>query len=112
MSDLSDTGSTIDFRIAESDSKEVAEGFDGEAVQRIFVAELSIQVLIEQTKLRRFWQPGYDEAARLLQTLPLTTAKFDLANRHLLNANRYSRDGEFGAASFELRMLRGCVQRL
>lgn len=112
MSDLSDKSSTIDFPPAASGFKEVGRGFHGEIAQRIIVTELSIQVLIEQSKLRNFWSAGYDEAARLIGALPLTTAEFLFANGHLQNALEYCLNAEFGAAAFELRMVRGCVQRL
>jgi hypothetical protein len=112
MNELFDTGSTIDFRPSESGNKEDARGFPGEVAQRIRVTELSIQVLIEQSRLRKFCRPGYDETARLIEALPLATSAFAFANRHLQNAVEYSLCAEFGAAAFELRLVRGCIQRL
>jgi hypothetical protein len=47
--------------------------------------------------------------AELLETLPLTTAFFSLSKRRLLNARRYLESAEFGAASYELRLLHGML---
>jgi hypothetical protein len=112
MNNHSQTDSTIDYRPAGSVCNKVEALVPGERIQRIIVAEHGIQLLIEQAKLRNCWEPGYEEMARLIEALPLPTAEFELAKRHLENALEYSRNGEFGAASFELRMVRGCVQRL
>ncbi len=51
------------------------------------------------------------EASFLLETLPLTTEEFGLANNRLQNANRYSTSGELGAARWELVMLRKALLR-
>jgi len=45
--------------------------------------------------------------ARFLECLPLATSEFDLARARLRNAYRYIRSNEIGAASYELRLLRG-----
>jgi hypothetical protein len=83
-----------------------------ELQQRMRLMELCVEVLIGQTKIFKLWEEGYQETARFLQTLPLTTSEFDLARLRLENALRYCRRREFGAAAFELRALRSRVQRL
>jgi hypothetical protein len=50
--------------------------------------------------------------AKLLESLPLTTAEFSLAKNHLNNAILYNRQRECGAASFELSMIFGLLNRL
>jgi hypothetical protein len=83
-----------------------------ETIQRIRKTEQSLHRLIERTKSGVVCEQGFVEVSRLLEALPLPTADFDLANRRLQNALDYARSGEFGAAAFELRMVRGFVQRL
>jgi hypothetical protein len=50
--------------------------------------------------------------AELLETLPLATEYFGLAKRRLLNARHYLDSAEFGAASYELRLLHGMLSEL
>lgn len=47
-----------------------------------------------------------NELSDLLDSLPLTTAEFDVRRARIANAIRYSQSGEFGAAQFELKLLR------
>jgi hypothetical protein len=42
---------------------------------------------------------------RLLEALPLASAEFSVAVNRLANARHYLRDGEYGAARYELRLL-------
>jgi hypothetical protein len=51
------------------------------------------------------------EIHRLLEALPLGTAEFGLAVNRISNAQSYLRSGEPGAARFELRLLRGSLER-
>jgi hypothetical protein len=83
-----------------------------EAQQRLRVLELTIHLLVARTTSGDFWVDGFVEARRLLETVPLTTSEFDLARVHLQNAHSYGQRHEFGAAAFELRIVRGIVQRL
>ena len=79
--------------------------------QRMRVLELTVQLLIARTSMGDFWIEGLREVGKLLQTLPLPTAEFEAAVRHLENAIGYCQEKEFGAATFELRALRGHLQR-
>jgi hypothetical protein len=83
-----------------------------ESQQRLRVLELSVHLLIARTKSGDFWADGFEETAKLLETVPLTTSEFDRTCVHLQNARVYSIRGEFGAAAFELRIVRGILQRL
>ena len=80
--------------------------------QRLRVLELSVQLLIARTKSGDFWDDGFRNTAKLLETIPLTTSEFDSARLHLQNARAYGRIREFGASTFELRIVRGILQRL
>lgn len=80
--------------------------------QRVRQAELCIETLIERTKGGDFWSPGFGELQELLGALPLPTGAFLTTTAHLNNAWNYCRRQEYGAAAFELRIVRGAVQRL
>jgi hypothetical protein len=80
--------------------------------QRLRVLELSVHLLIARTKSGDFWFDGFRNTAELLETVPLTTSEFDSARLHLQNARAYGRIREFGASTFELRIVRGILQRL
>lgn len=49
----------------------------------------------------------WDELETLVESLPLPTAEFALAMKHLYNAKEYVSAGEVGAAKFELKMMLG-----
>jgi hypothetical protein len=83
-----------------------------ESEQVLRVLKLSVAILIARTKIRDFWAEGFEDAATLLDAVPLATSRFDSAKSHLANANVYCRQIEFGAATFELRALRGRLQSL
>ena len=51
------------------------------------------------------------QARRLLESLPLTTDEFGLACNRLVNAFRYAKSGESGAANWELVTLRKSLFR-
>lgn len=80
--------------------------------QRLRVAELCIELLISQTKLRQLWTEGYQEAGRHLQTLAMAADDYRLTRQHLDNALAYCQAHEFAAAAFELRMVRGRLHRM
>ena len=80
--------------------------------QRMRVLELNVELLIARTNMSDFWMAGFLECGNLLASLPLPTLEFVSANRHLENAIGYCRQREFGAGAFELRALRGRLQRL
>ena len=74
---------------------------------RLVLMNQLIHLLIEQATARQTWPQVYRRALRVLDTVPMGTADYDLAVRRLSNALTYSSREEFGAATFELRMLRG-----
>jgi hypothetical protein len=83
-----------------------------ESEQVLRVLKLSVAILIARTKILDFWAEGFEDAATLLDAVPLATSRLDSAKSHLANANVYCRQIEFGAATFELRALRGRLQSL
>ena len=52
-----------------------------------------------------------EQALLLLQALPLDSAEFGLAINRLANARHYLESGEYGAARFELRLLRQSLEQ-
>jgi hypothetical protein len=50
--------------------------------------------------------------AVLLDSLPLATVEFAVASSHVKNAMTYFRQGEAGAARFELHLILGTVRAL
>jgi hypothetical protein len=97
-----------------NDGREVANNAHvlSESQQRLRVLDLSVHLLLARTKSGDFWAEGFEETAKLLETVPLTTSEFDMAGVHLHNARAYCLRREFGAAAFELRIVRGILQRL
>jgi hypothetical protein len=79
--------------------------------QRLRVLELYVQLLIARTSMGEYWPEGLQEVASLLASLPLPKDEFSLVRRHLQNAVVYCQQEEFGAAAFELRALRGHLER-
>jgi hypothetical protein len=80
--------------------------------QRLRVLELTVQLLIARTSIGDYWADGLRDVGKLLAALPIPTAEFKSATRHWQNAVGYCQENEFGAATFELRALRGYLQRL
>jgi hypothetical protein len=80
--------------------------------QRMRVLELTVQLLIARTIMGDYWAVGLRDVGKLLAALPMPTAELMSATRHLQNAVNYCQEGEFGAATYELRALRGHLQRL
>jgi hypothetical protein len=83
-----------------------------EPEQRMRTLERSVALLIARTKLGEFCTKGFREVRRFLETVPLATPEFLAATRHLRNAYDYADLSEFGAAAFELRIVRGILLRL
>jgi hypothetical protein len=101
--------------VATQQTKSCLEGVGSaatEVLQRLWLIELSVEVLLAQTKIGKLWREGYREAMEFLKTIPLTTDEFAACLLRFDNALRYCGQGEFGAAGFELRMLRGILQKL
>jgi hypothetical protein len=82
-----------------------------ESEQRLRVLELSVRLLIARIKMGEFWAEGFSDVTQFLEAVPLVTPDFDAAKRHLQNAFDYCELNEFGAATFELRIVRGILQR-
>ena len=80
--------------------------------QRIRVLEHYVQLLIVRTSMGDYWAEGLHDVANLLAALPFPTGEFSSVKRHLQNAVDYCQQEEFGAATFELRVVRGHLQRL
>ena len=53
----------------------------------------------------------FERLRLLLEALPLDTAEFGLAVNRLANARHYLGSGEFGAARYELRLLRRSLEK-
>jgi hypothetical protein len=53
----------------------------------------------------------FERLRLLLECLPLDSTEFALAVKRLANARHYLQTGEFGAARYELRLLRGSLGR-
>jgi hypothetical protein len=83
-----------------------------ESEKRLRVLELSVHLLTARTRTGDFWADGFQDTAKLLEAVPLTTSEFDSARLHLQNALAYGRQHQFGASTFELRIVRGILQRL
>jgi hypothetical protein len=80
--------------------------------QRMRVLELTVQLLIARLIMEDFWADGFKEAGDLVAAVPMPTFVYAKANRHLHNAHEYCQQQEYGAATFELRALRGQLHRL
>ena len=83
-----------------------------ESEQLLRVLKLSVGVLVTRTKSGEVWAEGFDDAKALLEAVPVATSEFDSAKRHLANAIGYCHQNELGAATFELRAVRGKLPRL
>jgi hypothetical protein len=53
----------------------------------------------------------FERLRLLLEALPLDTTEFGLAVNRLANARHYMGSGEFGAARYELRLLRRSLEQ-
>jgi hypothetical protein len=80
--------------------------------QQMRILELTVQLLIVRTSAGQYWSEGLKDAGELLTMLPIQSAEFECIYRHLENAIGYCQMQEFGAAAFELRVVRGGLQRL
>jgi hypothetical protein len=80
--------------------------------QVLRVLDLTIDLLIARTSLGDCWPAGFQDAEKYMAALPLPSPEFASARHHLHNAAVYCDQLEFGAAAFELRWLRGQLQRL
>lgn len=80
--------------------------------QRLRVLELTIQLLIVRTSIGEHWPDGLRDVGKLLAMLQLPKSKARSAAHHLRNAKLHCVKQEYGAANFELRSLRGQLQRL
>ena len=83
-----------------------------EAERRLRVLELSVGLLTARTENGETWTEGFTDVGVFLEAVPLATAEFRTAKSHLDNALAYCLAQEFGAATFELRVVRGLLQKL
>jgi hypothetical protein len=86
--------------------------FLSEYDHRLRVLEYTVQLLIARVNTSDFWADGFKDVKDLLAAVPIPTVTFAKTNRHLQNGLTYCQQEEFGAAAFELRTLRGHLQRL
>jgi hypothetical protein len=54
---------------------------------------------------------NFEQIRQALEALPLASAEFGLAVKRLVNARHYLQSGEYGAARFELRLLRRSLEQ-
>jgi hypothetical protein len=67
--------------------------------------------LLEQPSDHKPPVAQFERLRLLLEALPLDTAEFGLAVNRLANARHYLVSGEFGAARYELRLLRRSLEQ-
>jgi hypothetical protein len=60
---------------------------------------------VELVELRKEVYEQLRDLQFLIQTIPLSTNEYGLANSHLLNALMYLKENEWGAARWELKTL-------
>jgi hypothetical protein len=65
-----------------------------------------VDLLVQKAVAQVHWPEVYSQAEQLLQTVVLAADKRRVAFRRMYNAKSYATAGEFGAAAYELRMLR------
>lgn len=65
-----------------------------------------IDLLIQKAKAGLHWPDIYERAASILGLLGLSARQGLLAGKRLRNAQRYADRQDFGAAAFELRLVR------
>ena len=80
--------------------------------QRLRVLELTVDVLIARAQMKDYWAEGIQAVEEILESLPLSTFEYASLSQSLKNAVKYCQIKESGAATFELRVLRGKLQRL
>jgi hypothetical protein len=80
--------------------------------RRLRVLDLTVELLIARTSLEDFWEVGFQDVGKLLVTVKFPVTGRMCANRRLQNGLSYCQQREFGAAAFELRVLRGQLQSL
>ena len=104
----SDSLATIDGRF----QSPVPQYTLSEPERRQRVLELTVGYLIARTVTGETWFEGFADVEALLESAPLATVEFRSAKSHLQNALNYCQVQEFGAAAFELRVIRGILQKL
>lgn len=107
-------GSTrIDFQFGNTrgskirESSEVAGSAIASTPNCLDTLDSIVAMLIRKTRLAETWPELYERASVILDAVPLTTAERNLATLRLQNSHAYSVGLQFGAAMFELRLLRG-----
>ena len=81
-------------------------------LQQLRVLDLTVELLIARTSMGDYWGEGFRDARVLLERVFFPTADANKANHRLRNAVAYCGKQEFGGAAFELRALRGLLQRM
>lgn len=83
-----------------------------EAEQRLRLLERRVGHLISHIQDGEFREDVFSEVTHLLEVILLPAHDFTLARQHLQNSSYYCQLGEFGASAFELRIVRGILQRI
>lgn len=76
------------------------------SLRRTLLMDRLVSFLIEKSQAELLWPDFYQYAVGILKTLGLSSENEKLASHRLRNAMDYAIVGEYGASTFELRMLR------
>lgn len=71
-----------------------------------------VATTLDSVKSRQFSSGAFKRILVLSQCAPMTSGEFQVAVRRSRNALEYCIEGQFGAASYELRILLKSVERL
>jgi hypothetical protein len=73
-------------------------------------ASWQLRLLVSLVPNRAVTPQHFAAMDELIAALPLTSGEFAVSQGRIINAARYYRAGEIGAAGFELRLLSHCLQ--
>jgi hypothetical protein len=73
-------------------------------------AILKLAAVLQMLQRRSDPRDHLETVRSLLESLPLSTGEYGMAQNRLRNAERYLRSQEHGAARFELQMLAGSLR--
>jgi hypothetical protein len=73
-------------------------------------AILKLAAVLQMLHRRSDPRDHLESVRSLLESLPLSTGEYGIAQNRLRNAERYLRSQEHGAARFELQMLAGSLR--
>ena len=73
-------------------------------------AVLKLAAILQMLQRRNDPRDHLETVRSLLESLPLSTGEYGIAQNRLRNAERYLRSQEHGAARFELQLLAGSLR--